>query len=145
MLDVTGKVVLDLRSDFDVATLVGTDEHGLVRVRGFEPAPGDEQGPGAYRNFVVVVALSTPREKRIPVQRPRFGIRCYGSTPQQAMAVYAACSDALHQVGERVYANRLGVWDSFDDTGATAAKDPDTDQPYVTFVAEYAATTLAIA
>jgi hypothetical protein len=151
VLDATPKVIVDLRSDSAVAALVGTDAHGIIRVRGFEPqgypdaTESDEQPAGSFRNFVVVVTLATPRDKRLPIQRPRFAIRCYGSNPQQAMALYGACSDAIHQTGARVYPNRLGVWDSFDDTGATQEKDPDTEQPYVTFVAEYAATTLAIA
>ena len=137
--DPVGKMVTDLRDDADVAALNGT------RIRGFEPAAGDAQGAGQYQNFVVLVLLDAFREKRIPVQRPRIALRCYGTTPQQAMANYAACVNVLHNAGLRTYANGLGVWNSFDDTGPTAESDPDTNQPFVACVVELAATTVAIA
>ena len=137
--DVVGKVVTGLRDDAEVAALNGT------RIRGFEPAPGDAQGAGSYLNFVVVVLLEAPIEKRLPVQYPKVVIRCYGTTPQQAMANYIACANALHHAGVRTYANGLGIWDSFDASGASPDKDPDTDQPLVTFVADFIATTASVA
>ena len=137
--DPVGKLVVELRGDADVAALNGS------RIRGFEPAPGDAQGAGSFQNFVVLVLLDAFREKRIPVQRPRIAVRCYGSTPQQAMANYAACANALHNAGVRTYASGLGIWNSFDDTGPTAEADPDTDQPFVSFIVELAATTVAVA
>jgi hypothetical protein len=136
--DVIGKLITELRADADVTALNST------RIRGFEPAPGDAKGAGSYQNFVVLVLLDAAREKRIPVQRPRIALRCYGTTPQQAMANYAACSNALHNAGVRTYSNGLGIWNSFDDAGASADRDPDTDQPLVTFVLDLAATTVAV-
>lgn len=136
--DVIGKLVTDLRDDTTANTLNGG------RIRGFEPAPGDAQGAGQYKNFVVLVLLAARRENRISVYWPRVAVRCYGSTPQLAMQNYTACANALHNAGVRVYGNGLGIWNSFDDTGPSAEKDPDTGQPYVSFIAELAATTVSV-
>jgi hypothetical protein len=144
MLDVLGKLIIELRQDPAVAAIT-------ERIRGFEPAPGDaatvaNSSPVRYKNaFVVLVTLATPRMKGVPVQRPRIAARCYGRTPQEAAALYGACSDAIHHVGPRVHANGLGVYNSHDDTGGTAERDPDTGQPLVSFVIDLHATTQVVA
>ena len=139
MLDPLGKLLTELRDDSDVDNLVNG------RVRGFEPAPGDAQPKGAYQAFVVISTLDTPRLPRTPLQTARYGVNCYGATPQNAMAVYAACSDAIHHIGPRIRASDgLGVYISHDSTGASAEKDPDTGQPFVSFVVELIATTQAV-
>ena len=138
MLDALGRLLTELRDDADVDLLVDG------RVRGFEPAPGDAQPKGSYQAFVVITTLSTQRLNRAPVQTARYGINCYGSTPQNAMAVYAACSDAVHHAGPRVSGAGLGIYISHDTTGASAEKDPDTGQPFVSFVVELIATTQAV-
>jgi len=138
MIDLTGKLLIELRDDTEVDALVDG------RVRGFEPAPGDVKPKGSYQAFVVIVALDTVRMSRAPVQRATYAIRCYGATPQAAMALYGACSDTLHNIGPRLHAD-TGIYISFDTTGGTAEKDIDTGQPYVTFIAELIAPTQVVA
>jgi hypothetical protein len=137
MYDVLGKLLIELRDDADVAAIVDD------RVRGGEPAPGDAIGP-PYQAFVVLVTLSTPRMMRVPAQMPRIGVNCYGRTAQEAAQLYGACSDAIHDRGPRVYGNGLGIYISHDDSGGAAERDPDTKQPYVSFVIEAIATTQAV-
>lgn len=143
MIDTLGTIVLELRNDAAVGSLVGT------RVRGEEAAPGDVHmgtDTDPYQAFVVVSTLATPPMPRVPVQTTRLGVRCYGRTRQEAAAVYAACSDAIHHIGPRVrLSNGLGIYISHDDTGGSAARDPDTRQPYVEFVISLLATTQAVA
>lgn len=138
MIDLTGKLLIELRDDLEVDAIVDG------RVRGFEPAPGDIQPKGSYKAFVVIVALDTVRMMRSPVQRATFAIRCYGATPQGAMALYGACSDAIHNIGPRLHSD-TGIYISADTTGGTAEKDPDSQQPYVTFIAELIAPTQVVA
>ncbi len=133
--DALPKILIELRDDIEVDAIVDG------RVRGFEPAPGDAQGPGSYKAFVCVVQLDAPRLGRIPVQRPRIAVKCYGRTPQEAAALRWACSNAIHNVGPRTYANGLGTYISMDDGGGEQEKDPDTAQPYQTFVVDLFATT----
>lgn len=133
--DVLPKLLIDLRDDPDVDDIVDG------RVRGFEPAPGDAKGPGEYQAFVCIVQLDAPRLGRLPVQRPRLAVRCYGRTPQEAAALRWACSNALHNVGPRTYANGLGIYISMDDSGGEQEKDPDTRQPYQVFIVDAFATT----
>lgn len=149
--DPTGKLLVELRDNDAVKAIVGT------RVRAFEPAPqvvdpdtkrvlekGDVRGPGEYVAFVLLVILDPFRERRLPIQRPRISVQCYAATAQAAMALYAACAEALHDVGPRVYANGLGAWNSWDDSGGRPDKDPDTGQPFVEFMVELVATTQAV-
>ena len=137
--DALPKILLELRDDAEVDAIVDG------RVRGFEPAPGDAQGAGDYKAFVVVVQLDAPRLGRIPVQRPRIAVRCYGRTPQEAAELRWACSNALHNTGPRVHTNRLGIYQSMDDTGGEQEKDPDTKQPLQVFVVDLFATTMEVA
>lgn len=125
-LDPMGSLIGELRADADVAALVST------RVRGFEPAPGDALGPGQYQAFVVLTALSVPPHPRVPVTFAEYGVRCYGATPQNAWAVWAAVVKALHQVGDRTKTNGLLIYRTFVLTGGQQDRDPDTQQPVVT-------------
>jgi hypothetical protein len=125
-LDPMGAIIAELRADAHVAALVGT------RVRGFEPAEGDAQGPQAYQSFIVVSALSVPPHPRVPITFAEYAIRAYGRTAQGAWAVWAAVVKALHMTGERVKANGLGIYQTFVLTGGTQDSDPDTNQPLVT-------------
>ena len=135
--DPIGKAIIELREFGDVADIVDD------RVRGFEPAPGDSNTP--YRAFIVLSLLAAPPDPRLPIQRARIGAKLYGRTPQEAMALYVAAYHALHGVGPRVHANRLGIYTSHDDTGPSQGKDPGTDQPYVDAIFELVATTMAVA
>jgi hypothetical protein len=139
MLDPLGKLLIELRDDVEVDAIVDG------RVRGNEPKAGDAQPLGDYQAFVVITELASPRIPRVPVQRVRYGVRCYGRTFQEARSLYGACSDAIHLLGPRLHANGLGIYISIDDTGGTASRDPDTKQPLVDFVIELLATTQAVA
>ncbi len=150
MISALGSLVVELRDDSGVDAIVdgrvrGEDPRGTVMQAGVE-VPGDMRGPGSYVAFVQVQTLATPRDRRVPVQRPRFNVRCWGRTREEAMALYIACSDAVHDRGPRVrVSNGFGIYVSHDDTGAQPGKDPDTQQPYVDFVVELIATTQAVA
>jgi hypothetical protein len=125
-LDPMGSLIRELTADPDVAALVG------VRVRGFQPGPGDAKGPGEYQAFIVLTALSVPPHPRVPVTFAEYGIRCYGATPQGAWAVWGAVVKALHQVGPRTKSNGLLFYRTFVLTGGQQDRDPDTAQPVVT-------------
>jgi hypothetical protein len=134
MLDMLGKLLIEFRDDPSVDAIA----HG--RVRSFEPAPGDSRPAGQYLAFVVISALVTPRHPQVPIQRPRYVVRCYGRNQQEAMALYGACSDAIHGIGPRLYPSGHGIYVSHDETGGTQDKDPTTQQPLVSFVVELVAT-----
>ena len=121
MIDPLGKLLTEIRNNPAVAALT-------TRIRGGEPAPGDSAVP--FGRFVVLVRLGMTREKRAPVQEVRIGLRCYGSTFQDAAALYGAVSDAIHHVGPRIGATGVLIHRSYDDIGMGASKDPDTGQPH---------------
>jgi hypothetical protein len=121
VIDPLGKLLTEIRDDPAVAALTS-------RVRGGEPAPGDSATP--FQRFVVLVRLGATRKKRAPVQEVRIAVRCYGSTYQDAAALYGAVSDAIHNVGPRIGATGVLIHRSFDDIGMGASKDPDTGQPH---------------
>lgn len=110
------------------------------RVRGGEPAPavvvngvqtgGDAQPKGSYQRFVVLVRLGSTRQHRAPVQEVRIGYRAYGVTYQDAADLAGDISDAIDNVGPRVSASNVPIYQSLDDVGSGAHKDPDTGQPY---------------
>lgn len=138
-LDPLGSLLVEIRSDVDVAALVGG------RVRGFEPAPGDAKPLGSYQGFVVIVALSVPPDPQLPVTFATYGIRCYGATPQAAWAVWGAVVKALHEVGPRLKANGLGIYKTIVVSGGEQSKDPDTQQPLVDGTIRLIATTQVVA
>jgi hypothetical protein len=99
------------------------------RVRAAEPAPGDAQPHGSYQRFVVVVDLGGPRQHRMPLQVLRYAIRAYGVTYQDARDLYGECSDVLDNAGPRYGPTDVALYQTLDDTGGSASKDPDTGQP----------------
>ena len=132
MIDPLGFLLIGIRDDPAVVAL------GAV-VRGGEMAPGDSAVP--FKRVVVLVRLGAQRDKRAPVQEVRIAARCYGSTYQDAAALYGAVSDAVHNIGPRISASGVLIYRSFDDVGMGATKDPDTGQPHEDLiVALYAAT-----
>ena len=151
-MDALGKLVLEVRDD----TAVDAIAHG--RVRGVDPAaqvrnPGtgavmaaaDAKGPGEYVAHVVMVLLDDPRvAPRLPVHRPRIAVRCYGRTRAEAAALRWAVSNALHLVGPRLKTNGLGIYQTLDDSGGAQQTDPETQQPYESFVITALATTVAV-
>jgi hypothetical protein len=147
MWDPVGKLLTDLRDDDRVADIVGENPHepSVPRVRAPKPAPGDVQGPTKYRAFVTIATLATPRHPSVPIQRARHVVRCYGRTEEEAAALYAACSDAIHHKGPRQTAGGDGIYVTHDDTGGEREEDPATGQPVYTFVIETVATAQALA
>ena len=134
-----------------MAAIAGENPHvppSGVRVRGQNPMPGDAQGPGTapgYRAFVVIRTLGLPPHPQVPIQRARHAVQCYGRSPQEAEALYAACFAALHARGPRVTGAGDGIYVTHDDTGGSYSTDPVTGQPLYSFVVETLATTQAVA
>lgn len=148
MIDALGKLLIELRDD-----AVFSAWHN-DRVRGEEAKPktdtdaGDARGPGNYVRFVVISTLSTPPERRVPIQRSRFAVNVFGLSPKDALAGYALASDVVHRAGVRMAgsgASRIGIWNSFDDSGGTPEHDPETGQPFVTFIVYLIATDQSVA
>lgn len=144
-MDALGKLVVEIRDD-DAVTAIA---HG--RVRGAEPAgattsdAGDARGPGEYVAFVVLSKLDDPRVgPRIPAHRAVIAARCYGRTFAEAAALRWAVSQAIHLVGPRLKSNGLGIYQSLDESGGAADRDPNTQQPYETFVMTALATTVVV-
>lgn len=146
--DPVGRLLTELRDAPAVAAIVGENPHEPVhpRVRSPKAAPGDaQQGPDDYRAHVTIATLALPRHQSVPVQRARHVVRCYGRTPEEAAALYVACSNALHHRGPRVTGGGFAVYVTHDDTGGTEGEDPDTHQPYYDFVVETVASTQVLA
>jgi hypothetical protein len=142
-------IVTELRGDAAVRAIAGANPAVPTslgaRVRSPNPATGDANGPSAYRAFVLVRTLALPPHASVPIQRARHVVRCYGRTPEEAEALYAACFAVLHHVGPRLHGSRHGIYVSHDDTGASWGEDPDTKQPYYEFILESVATTQVVA
>jgi len=148
VIDTLGKLLVELRDDTAV------DAWCDGRVRGEEPAPatdtydGDAHGPGDYKRFIVITTLDTPRHPRIPLQRPTYAINVFGVSPRDAMIGYGLASDAIHRRGVRMEgtgSTRVGIYNSFDDSGGTPERDPQTGQPFVTFIVHLNATDQSVA
>lgn len=137
LMDPMGALITELRADSGVSALVG------ARVRGGEPAPGDARDPGQYQAFVVLIGPPAPNS-RVPISRSSITVRCYGSTFQNATAVWGAVVKALHAVGPRLKGNGLGIYRSAFLEEADTLKDPDTEQPYVEGTIEVTATAQAV-
>ena len=121
MIDPVETLLAEIRADPAVAALT-------TAIRGGEPAPGDAAVP--FGRFVVLVRLGMARDKRAPVASVRIGVRCYGTSFEDAAVLYGAVSDAIHNIGPRIGATGVLIHRSFDDSGLGAAIDPDTGQPH---------------
>lgn len=151
MLDPTGAFIVELREHPSVAALVGR------RVRSADPAPpvrhpdngavidqGDVRGPGDYVAFIVVKVMSAPPDRRLPIVSVEFLVECYGTTFQNAWAVYGAVVQAVHGRGPRTKSNGLGIYNSFVVAGGDEDTDPDTHQPLVNATVRLIATTAPV-
>lgn len=138
MRDVIGGLIVELRSDTTIGAIVGN------RVRGQEDAQGDVRGSSEWQAHIRIVTLATPRMPRVPVQRARYAINCYGRSKEEASDLYEAASDLLHGLGPRELTGGYWAYVSHDDTGGSFSTDPDTKQPAYTFVLELLATTQAV-
>lgn len=133
--DPMGSVIYELRAA-NVAS---------KRVRAGEAAPGDVQPAGSYQRFVVISDLGGPRFHRTPLQILRYAIRCSGVTYQDARDLYGEVSDVLDNAGPRYGPTDVPIYQTLDDTGGSAGKDPDTGQPYYDGVFEIFAGAQALA
>ena len=104
MLDPTGALVLEVREIPEVAALVKS------RVRPNEPAgasadyEGDALGVGHYKAFIVITPLSIAPDRRLPITTAEWSFSCYGTTFQNAWAVYGAVVKGIHGLGVRTKA-----------------------------------------
>lgn len=137
LLDPMGSVITELRANSALTALVGT------RIRGGEAAPGDAMGAGSYQAFVVLVGAPAP-DMRVPISRTILTARCYGSTHQNAGAVWGALVAAMHGVGPRLKSSGFGIYRSWLLDSADQLRDPDTDQPYVEGSIQLIATAQAV-
>jgi hypothetical protein len=137
MVNIVGAVIAELRDDPDVAALVGT------RIRHANPLgevhdaagnltyEGDAASAGQFKSFIVLVVISDPPSRRVPVQFVEIVARCYGVDRKGARAVWGAVVKALHDVGVRVKSNGTGIWRSAIVSGGSDDADPVTQQPLV--------------
>lgn len=142
-------LVTELRADTAVRAIAGANPSVPAnlgaRVRSPEAAAGDAQGPSGYRAHVVISTLALPPHPSVPIQRARHVVHCRGRTPEEAEALYAACSAVVHHVGPRMHGSGHGIYVSHDETGGEYGTDPDTKQPTYTFIVESVATTQVVA
>lgn len=113
------------------------------RIRGGEAAPGDAKTP--FQRFVVLVHLGYQRLHRAPMAIHRIGVRAYAPTPQDASVLYGEISDVIDNAGPRLSDSGVLIYQSLDDVGGAAGKDPDTTQPYEDGVIEVFAYTQVLA
>jgi hypothetical protein len=142
--NVLGPLVMELREATPMAAVVGLDDRGIRRIRGFEPKAGDAQPAEKYIPFVVLSLLDATPDPDIPVTFAIVGFRCYGATAQGAWEIYAALVQSLHRQGPRT-AGPIGIYQSLVISGGTQDKEPDTKQPLVRGSIELLATAQAFA
>lgn len=133
-----GALVTELRADVGLATLVGLDLAGRVRVRGGEPVgamaqsggdyKGDARGPGDYQVFVVISTLDEPMHPSVPIFTGDYGVAAYGVTFANAREVWGAVVKAMHRRNGRTKASGIHIFNSVTE-GGSQDTDPDTAQP----------------
>lgn len=148
MLDETvdstlGKFIIEAREDDDVADIVGANPSTDPPRIAHKAGAGWVTKP--YQAFVLMNILAAPPHRRLPMQRVRLGVRCYGRDEEEAYRLYRAVSNVFHANGPRVHSNGMGIYGSWDDTGPTQDTDPVTQQPVVEFIVDSFATTQAVA
>lgn len=149
-LDVLPKLLIELRDDEIVDSIVagrvrGKDpEPPLIDDDGRQTEPGDARPAGEYIPFVVLSRLGAPPHPSVPIQTARIFIRCYGRDDREAAVLRNACARVLHGREPRTYPNGLCIFATHDVTGGAQDADPDTQQPFESFVVEAVATTQAV-
>lgn len=136
LVDPTGRLVIELRSDAGVSAIT-------QRIRVAEPDSGDALGAGKYVPFVVLVRLGYRRLARAPIQSVTYVARCYGVTHQGATQLAMAVSAAVHGRGHRI-SSGVAIFGSLDTGGSGSGKDPDTGQPHEDVVIQLGASTEVI-
>jgi hypothetical protein len=150
MVNVVGAMITELRDDADVAALVGNrirHANPLGEVHDASGAltyDGDAHGSGEYKAFIVLVVLSDPPVRRVPVQYLEVAARCYGVTRQQARELYGAVVKTFHDRGVRVKTNGIGIWRSAMVGGGSDDTDPKTSQPLVVGTIQLIAATVVV-
>jgi hypothetical protein len=138
LVDPTGFLLTTIRDNASVAALttrvrVYEPMGRTVNSAGVETDAGDARGPGKWVRFVVIRRLGRTRLPHAPVQGVRYVALCYGqggNPAQDADALAAAVSDAIHNAGHRISSGGVSVFGSYDDGGEGPTKDPDTGQPH---------------
>lgn len=149
-LDPLPKILIEIRDDPVVHEIVGNRVRGkepqgpVMDASGNELQPGDVRPAGHWVPFVVLTRIGAPPDPRVPIQTTRILFRCAGRTDREAAVLRNACSRAIHGRGPRTFPNGLGIFSSLDVTGGSQDADPDTKQPFETFIAEVVATVQAV-
>lgn len=120
MIDPTGALIAELR----------TANIASGRVYGGQAPPGVVKAPSGYQRFVVLTRIPVVRLHRTPLQEVRLALRCYGSTDQDAAALYGEVSDVLDNAGPRVSASSVPLYQTLDEGSQGTTADPGTNQPY---------------
>ena len=119
MVDVTGKVIVELRSNAAVFAIAGNRVGGRTSSAGWSG------------NAYVLVERIGPirRFPRASFFRGRLSVTAFGRTDQEAAALYGAISDVLAGRGPRQSAGGVALYRSEEEVGGQAVLDPDNDQP----------------
>lgn len=152
LADPTGLLLTSIRDHAAVSALttrvrVDAPAGRQVDSAGVETDAGDARGPGEWVRFVVLVRLARTRAPHVPTQDVRYVARCYGqggNPAQDADALAAAVSEAVHDVGRRVSGSGVVIFYSFDEGDSGPVKDPDTGQPHTDLVISVGASTAHI-
>lgn len=136
MVDPTGKIVVELRTDARILALVGTVPGDATKVQVF----GGEAHKDAAGAYVIVRRLGPMvRAKRAPFGRFRIIVDAYGHTPAEAAKLAGYISDVLATRGPRTSAAGVALYLSVEDVGPQASLDPDTDEPVERTIYSYSA------
>jgi hypothetical protein len=136
MLDPTGRIIVELRSDPEILALVGTVPGDATKVQVF----GGEAHKDAAGAYVVVRRLGPMRRyRRAPVGRFRIVIDAYGRTWQEASKLSGLISDVLATQGPRTSPAGMALYLSVEEVGPQAQLDPDTDEPVERTIYSYSA------
>ena len=138
LVDPTGWLLTTIRDDAGVAALtarvrIAEPMGRTVNNAGVETDPGDLRERRAWVRFIVLVRLGRSRLPHAPVQAVRYVARCYGQggNPwQDADALAAAVSAAIHNIGHRISPGGVSVFGVYDEGGEGPTADPDTHQPH---------------
>lgn len=131
MVDVLGKLIVELRDD--------TAVHAIVSDRvGGPTVAADWAGTGVA--YVKLTRLGPIRRKpRAAMMSGRVLLDAFGRTDQEAAALYGACSDVLSAKGPRRSAGGVAIYLSIEEIGGQYVLDPDSDQPVERSIYVYSA------
>lgn len=121
MIDVIGKIIVEIRDDADVADIT-------TRVRGEELLKGD------IPPLVLVRTMPIRRHPQLPHARHQFMILTYGKDPRQALDLMTAVSDAVHDKGPRQSAAGKAIYRSQEEVSGQYQSDPDTQWPFYSII-----------